>query len=223
MEDCGEGLDEKWLLRGLLLEPLWHLGKGIIHSLINSHHSECHCSESVQLAASGSDDIFDFNWKAGPWLFCQIQVPQPLLRCLLPGMKGANCHGSDLKQALRVCLLSCQPAAVSESSQACDGVFDSVGRARNSFWGCFNRHGSLSPESACPWGVPWVDMQPLHHHVQVIHRAATSSDSPGGCNRNCEKTELWNHRNQAVRLSSGCSWKLYPYPHLVGVMDNNER
>lgn len=57
MEGCGEVVDEKWLLResasfGALVAS-WQRK--------HSHHSECHWCESVQLAASGSDDIFDFS------------------------------------------------------------------------------------------------------------------------------------------------------------------
>lgn len=60
---CGEGADEKWLLKesaplGALVAS-WQRNNPFLHKY--RHHSECHCSESVQLAASGSDDIFDFS------------------------------------------------------------------------------------------------------------------------------------------------------------------
>lgn len=63
MEGCGEVVDEKWLLResasfGALVAS-WQRNNPFPHK--HSHHSECHWCESVQLAASDSDDIFDFS------------------------------------------------------------------------------------------------------------------------------------------------------------------
>lgn len=63
VEGCGEGLDEKWLLResapfGAFVAS-WQRNNPFPHK--HNHYSECHCSESVQPAASGSDDIFDIN------------------------------------------------------------------------------------------------------------------------------------------------------------------
>lgn len=207
--------------RVLLLEHLWHLGKGIIHSLINSHHSECHCSESVQLAASGSDDIFDFNWKAGPWLLREWSLPNSRGSALVHAFitrherSKAPCKWSEASTSVRVCfspgsqLLSLKAVRLvmgfltvlpGPETLFQDGVLTEMGA-------CLLRELVLEDSLGCACS-PCITMSKWFN----LRFAATSSDSPGGCNKNCEKTELWSHRNQAVRHNSGCPWKSYSTP-----------
>lgn len=87
----------------LLLEHLWHLGKGIIPSLINAVTTECNWYKSVQLAASGSAGISDFSRKAGTRLSIERSLPNLRVSALIQAFftrheRSANCCASDLKQ-----------------------------------------------------------------------------------------------------------------------------